>query len=204
METSSRTRRWAVLALSVLLALPQAGLVLAQGETAKSEPKAEIRGTVRDQNGATVTGARLVLSPLETPERSLSATTDEKGQYTLRAVQRGYYSVAVDFAGKAYVGNRTVLVQPARDLRADFQLGPFLPEDAFLGLKEGEPVASLGQPAAGVARLHERSANAGLAWLRTGKGVAVLIGGGVLAVGALIALAGDDDEPSRPASPSNP
>ena len=204
MDIPSRSRRWLVLALSALIALPQVGAAQAQDEPPKIGSKAEVKGVVRDEMDAAVPGARVVLSPLEAPERSVSATTDAGGRYAIPGLARGYYSVAVETAGKAYVGNRTLLIQPARDLRADFGLGPFLPEDAFLGLKEGAPVAALGQPAAGVARLHERSPNAGLAWLRTGKGVAVLIGGGVLAVGALIALADDDDEPSRPASPSNP
>jgi hypothetical protein len=54
-----------------------------------------------------------------------------------------------------------------------------------------------------VARLKEDTGAKGLAWFRTGKGVAVVVGGGILIVAGVILLTNPDDTETS-VSPSTP
>ena len=100
----------------------------------------------------------------------------------------GLYDVSFSKDGQAWVGNRVLLVSPKKKQKANFQLGPFLPGDKAAGLEAGAPAPGTAIASTGVARLEEKTGPSGLAWFRTGKGVAVLIGGSALLVGAIIAL----------------
>jgi hypothetical protein len=163
----------------------------------------KVRGTLFNASGQEIAGARVVLTPLEHPEHSASTMTDTRGRYELEGVRYGLHQVGIEANGVAYVGNRVLTIPPKRNLRADFTLSEFREEDRQLGLNETTRVAGLDKTAGGIARLSERVGPSGWAWFTTGKGVAVLVGGGAALVAGLIALS-DDDEPQRPVSPSTP
>ena len=161
-----------------------------------------VEGTVRDASGQTLEGVTVLAECLEDPGRTLEATTDARGRYRLEGLRYGHWKLAFRRGDRAWPSNRVLLVPPRKKVEANFTLGPALPEDEDLGLAPGKEVPLAGRPAAGVAHLEEKLGPSGWAWFRTGKGVAVLLGGSALLVAGVIALAEDDNEVI--ASPSQP
>ncbi len=170
------------------------GLAVAGREPADPLATSTIRGVVRDANGTPLAGVTVLAAPLEGDGPVLSATTDAKGRYELRGVRYGHWRLAFRRGKEAWPANRVLLVPPKKKIEANFSLGPPVPEDEALGLGTGAEVPLAGAPAAGVAHLEERLGPSGWAWFKTGRGVAVLIGGGALVVAGVIALADEDDE----------
>ncbi|UCF67149.1 MAG: carboxypeptidase regulatory-like domain-containing protein [Acidobacteriota bacterium] len=176
----------------------------ARGTEAAPRGTSLLRGVVRDAEGEPRPAARVMLVAIEGDEYAdrYEARTDSGGQYEIDSLPYGYYRVVVEHEGQLFPANRVLLVPPGKKIEADWTLGPFEAEDLALGLAPDQPLEwAAGGAASGVARLVERSGPSGWAWLRTGKGVAVLLGAGTLLVGGLIALS-DDDEPI--VSPSSP
>lgn len=190
------------LALALLLAsgtLP--GALAARKD--KAPKQAQVTGTVRGMDGAPAAGIEVVFAPLHAnaaePRRG---TSDAKGEYQVANLPYGLWQVALVQGGKVYAGNRVIVLAPGKKEKANFELGPFTAEDRTAGIEPGQKVAGLETPATGIARLQERLTRGGLAWFRTGKGVATLIGGSALLVG-LIILSAEDDDPVTTTVPAN-
>jgi len=182
---------WTVL----LLALVAANALPARAaDEAKAPKMARLSGSIHDEAGKPVAGAKLVLTPLEARGAALTVESDAGGKYVFPAVARGLYDLAVAYGGKAYVSNRSLLVPPLKKVVADFRLSPVQTDDKLGGIEAGKPAPGLNAPIYGVARLVENTEPTGLAWFRTGKGVAVLVGGGALVVAALIASGGKSND----------
>ena len=73
----------------VLLSLCSAAVAHAQAA------KAELTGEIRDQNGASVTQARVVATEITTGQ-TYSAAATESGEYTITNLKPGTYSVGVE------------------------------------------------------------------------------------------------------------
>lgn len=162
--------------------------------TAAPPGRATILGSVRDEQGRDAAGARFLLVAMEGQAAPLSAVTNERGEFELKQLSYGYYRFGVETAGGAYLGNRILLVPPERTVEVELDLSPFLPEDEKGGLSRTDPVPGTDRTPVGVARLFEDTGPKGLAWFQTGKGVAVIVGAGVLLVGAVIALTDTESE----------
>jgi hypothetical protein len=170
---------------------------------ANVEGRSSLSGWIRDDQKKDVGGARFILTPIEGKAPSLSEVTDSSGKFALRKLGYGYYRYGVETSAGVYLGNRILLIPPERDVKIEIDLSPFLPEDDKLGLSRTDPVPGTDKVPVGVARLFEDSGPKGLAWFQTGKGVAVIVGAGVLVVGAVIVFTDPGGETTS-ASPSTP
>jgi hypothetical protein len=186
------------LAMTLVLALCATGWPAAAGDetkpakTGKPPKPARVLGRVLDADGKPLDGVRVILVPLQAGGGNLTGTSGSNGEYVIQGVAHGLYEAVCDMGGQAYPVNRVLLVQPGRKLEATFRLGEFTAQDGAVGLEPGFRVAALDVTAAGVARLDEPTGPTGRAWLRTGKGVAVLVGVGALVVAGLIAASGPE------------
>src|SRR5215471_16769923 len=100
--------------LLFLFLFPLSGLY-AQFETA------EVLGTVRDASGASVPGARVTLTNLDTGIQS-GAVTDEVGNYDFFSVKVGRYSISVDAAGFSRASIQNVSANVNARQRVDVSL----------------------------------------------------------------------------------
>lgn len=187
-----------VLALLLVLILPVS--VWPASAAGKSKPS-RLTGTVKDSAGKPLEGVQVILTPLESRTQGpQQVASGAHGKFAFNNLEYGLYDVAFIFQGKAFAGNRVLMLPPAKKVEANFKLSPFQGVDKEMGLVEGQKVTGTELLASGVGRLEERLGPSGWAWFRTGKGVAVLVGSGAAIVGGLIALSGND----KPISPSQP
>ncbi|HEY6766157.1 MAG TPA: TonB-dependent receptor [Candidatus Sulfotelmatobacter sp.] len=98
----------------ILLSIPAA---LAQSTTGR------ILGTVTDQSGASVNGARVVVTDLARGT-TRTITTDESGAYLAADLEPGTYKIHVESKGFKTVERPSVSIEVATDVRADFTLQP--------------------------------------------------------------------------------
>src|ERR1700754_818756 len=111
----SQTKQHAQLAGTLLL------MLLTTTLTAAQTFRGAILGTVTDQNGAVVAGAKVTIKNTSTGlERS--TTTDDEGNYTVPELPIGPYEVRVDQSG--FVGSvvSNVTVEVASERRVDVKL----------------------------------------------------------------------------------
>lgn len=172
------------------------GIIMAGGSSG-------LKGTAFDAAGTGLEGLTVTVGALENANARRTVMTNEKGEFLLEGLPYGYYQLSFEYGGQAYPSNRVLLLAPGKILKADFRLGAIEPLDQSLGLKLGDTDELLGRVTGGVARLVERTGPSGLAWFRTGKGVATLVGGGALMVAVLIATS-DSGTLAQPVSPSSP
>lgn len=191
---SSLHRALAFLLAASLAAAPTSLAAKDEPPVPGSVSTSQLEVALLGRDGKPVAGATFVLASLERAGEEVRGTTDASGEVELGPLRYGHYRVTVLANGEAFPSNRTLLVRPERSEKARFTLDGFRPEDARLGLAAGQPVDPFGKPAVGVARLSERMGPTGWAWLRTGPGVATIVGGGALLVGLLIVTSEDDDE----------
>ena len=81
----------------------------------------EISGTVTDQNGALVPGARIVVTEASTGTRRTLATNDV-GNYAASALLPGLYTVAVSHEGFKQVSRSGIELQVDQQIRLEFAL----------------------------------------------------------------------------------
>ena len=191
--------------LIVVLVMAVCPLATAAGPAQSLGPvpgDAELAGEITTGDGSPAAGARVRIMLMDHPETAQEFTTDSNGRFGFEALVHGYYRIAVEHDGQVFAGNRILMVPPGREVEANFQLTEFDLQDDLLGLGPSTQVPGMAKAASGVARLEERIGPSGWAWFRTGKGVAVLVGGGALLVAALIALSESGND--NPVSPINP
>src|SRR5436305_10335417 len=82
-----------------------------------------IVGTVTDQSGAVISGAKVTLTNLGT-NAALSTTTASDGSYKFSPVKIGNYKINVSFQGFQSATQRNVVVNVGSDSLANFQLRP--------------------------------------------------------------------------------
>jgi len=204
MRRPDTLRPLCLLLAACLVALPT--LPRAQSSTAPpvevdAPATSELTIVINDTGGDPLEGVEVVLG---TPEGEIitRGATDGEGEIRFEDLDHGYYQIAFRHGGEAYLSNRVLLLEPEEEHEVSFELGGFTARARDLGLAAGDEVPMLGEPAAGVAKLNEAYGPTGWAWFRTGKGVAVLIGGGALLVGGVVALTDAEDE--RVPSPFQP
>src|SRR5258708_16162033 len=86
--------------------------------------RASIQGVVTDPDGATVSGATLTLTNLETNQK-LTATTDGNGIYNFNALPPSKYSLTVEKTGfkKKVLENVGVIPEQANALNVQLEIG---------------------------------------------------------------------------------
>jgi len=80
-----------------------------------------ILGTVTDQSGASVAGAKVVVTDVQRGS-SRTLTTDESGGYSAPDLQPGTYKIRVEAMGFKTTERPNVVIEVATDVRADFAL----------------------------------------------------------------------------------
>ena len=105
-------------ALVMLLTL-LAGSVSATLAAPVQEVTGSIQGTVKDPNGAVVSGAVVTAT---SAQRSYKATTNDDGQYNLPALLPGVYSVTATGSGFGTTRRDDVTVELGRTLQVNFDL----------------------------------------------------------------------------------
>ena len=195
--------------LILVLALASGGgssLPLAQetatpaSTTTPATGKSSIKGQVLGEDGKAASGGRVRLALMDSDD-VLEAEIQSDGSFLFESLPHGYYRLVFEVEDGAFPSNRILLVPPKEKVKATFQLGGFLPEDRNLGFAPDQPAPLAGGKTRGVAHLLEKTGPGGWAWFRTGKGVAVLIGGGTLLVAGLIALTSSEESIVSPSSP---
>lgn len=91
------------------------------------ESRASISGTVMDQTGAVISGAKIVLSRGAQPKPEVLApqlTTDDKGTYTFRALDAGTYTLTVTAPNFAPQNLTDITLAAGQDLSLDVTLMP--------------------------------------------------------------------------------
>ena len=118
-------RRWricgGVVALLVMLAL---GVQGADKKKSKARPEAVLFGSVFQENGFLVRGARVVVWNAERPKERKETTSDVQGEFAVRVpAGKGKYTIEVNAAGFA---SQQKTVEIAGDERIDltFRLAP--------------------------------------------------------------------------------
>lgn len=206
-----RLLRPLALALAALLAAGALPARAAEAKDAKAGKKedrrsrprgAVIEGRVLEADGSGANGLTVIVTPLAAPgtgeAAALTGTTGRAGEFEIRHVPYGVYDIGFVREGRGYPSNSVVIIEPGRENELEFRLGEIGAQDAAVGVVAGATLSGLPVPAAGVARLDERFEPRGLAWLRTGKGVATVVGLSALIVGGIIIAADDDDEATPP------
>src|SRR6266849_8924282 len=86
--------------------------------------RASIQGVVTDPDGATVSGATLTLTNLETNQK-LTATSDESGIYNFNALPPSKYSLTIEKTGfkKKFLENVGVIAEQANALNLQLEVG---------------------------------------------------------------------------------
>src|SRR5205085_7349943 len=82
-----------------------------------------IVGTVTDQSGAILSGAKVTLTNLGT-NASLTTTTEADGTYKFSPVKIGTYKIDVSYQGFQTATQRNVIVNVGSDSLANFQMKP--------------------------------------------------------------------------------
>src|SRR5689334_8715019 len=108
-------KRYSLLAVCIFLL---SGLALAQN------PLGRIAGSVRDQNSAVVSGAKVTLTNQATQQEKTTTTTSE-GSFVFPQLDSGSYTVKVEMAGFKLASYKDVKVDPGQEysLTATLEVG---------------------------------------------------------------------------------
>jgi hypothetical protein len=188
---------------ALLLALP-ASVLPALAQDAREPGQGALRGKIFEEDAKTPVGAATVRAVhLDTNEVFEGAPTTADGKYEVAGLPYGYYNLIVETPAGLYLSNRILNVPPEKKVEASFMLTESRPEEKEWW--EAEPsrrVPGMDRPPDGVARIIEKR-DTGSFW-KSGKGIAVMVGGGALIVGALVLTADDSTSSETPESPSTP
>ena len=120
-----RTRRSLVASLVTVFVLVTCHLSLVTVfALAQSQTTGRIAGTVKDQHGAVITGAKVTVTSLATAEQRKD-TTDDAGNYAVLLLPPGTYRVSITANGfkKADVGSVRVVITETSPLDVDLAVG---------------------------------------------------------------------------------
>src|SRR5262245_56916912 len=94
------------------------GVVLAASAASAQAPTGTILGGVKDAQGAVVPGATITATNLGT-RYARSTVTDAEGEYALRHLPVGHYSLTVSLAGFKNFTQTGILLEVGRNARVD-------------------------------------------------------------------------------------
>jgi hypothetical protein len=100
-----------------LMALSICVPLFSQGSTGR------IDGDVRDQSGAVLVGAKVIVTDAQRGG-ARTLTTDSAGAYSAPNLIPGTYTVRVEFQGFRSVDRRNILLEVAQELRVDLTMQP--------------------------------------------------------------------------------
>jgi hypothetical protein len=92
----------------------------AQTPAPPAQRRGTVRGTVKDETGAVIPNATVVLT--DQAAHTQTTTTTTNGSYTFPAVPAGTYTVSVQYTGMQQSGVVAVNVQPGRPATGDVQM----------------------------------------------------------------------------------
>ena len=118
-----RKKRWRCSA-AVVLVLAALGAQAAEKKKSKTAPQAVLFGSVFQENGFLVRGARVVVWNVERPKERKETTSDVQGEFSLRVpVGKGKYTVEVSATGLASE-QKTVEIVGDERIDLTFRLAP--------------------------------------------------------------------------------
>lgn len=199
--------------VSAVLTVTLVGYCLPAGAFASTErpPAAEIEGNVLAADGLTaVPGVSVKAAHMATRTIYASATTDEKGHYSLKGLPSGQYDLAVETSEGMYPANVFVNAQPGTRAVVSLALTPADEDEGEEGEEgeegdedsgegdeqgEGQGQGEGQEPPEPTAETTQKKKGGGFwAWLRTPVGAAVAIGFGALGLGVAANALADDSE----------
>jgi hypothetical protein len=163
--------------------------VLSQDTVPSPSDPSRISGKIESTTGQPVVGATVMAYHLSTEQLYSSVPSGTDGEYELPTLPYGYFDLAVETEAGVFVGNQVINLAPASKAVVNFTTVEY---------GSGDPSArsfpGTGDPSAGVARVQEKVT--GRAFWTSAKGIAILTGGGAVALLALTASSDDEDDPS--------
>ncbi len=112
-----RTQPWSAACISLIC------LLLSAPAWSQASYSAQIRGVVKDQNGALVPNATVIITN-DATGISATAHTDERGQYSLTGLRPAVYTIKADAASFRPAEENNVVLQVAQQTTIDFTLHP--------------------------------------------------------------------------------
>jgi hypothetical protein len=164
-------------------------------EPSPTDPS-RITGKVLSPEGKPVPGATVMAYHLSTGKLYTAPPTGANGEYSLDSLPYGYFDLAIETEAGVFVGNQVVNLAPASKAVVNFTTVEY---------GAGDPAArsfpGTDEESAGVARVREKLT--GRAFWTSAKGVAILTGGGAVALLAIASGSDDEDDPiEQPDDPS--
>ena len=162
-------------------------------EEGEIQGNSEFVGKVKLVDGQSVEGAEVLVYHLSTEKLFTSEPVGRGGDFKFTDLPYGYFDVAVETADGIFVADQVVNLPPSGKAKASLSLTPF--EDA--GARPPREFSGSTTESIGWARIDEKL-RGGAFWKST-AGIAILAGVGGVALLALAASGGSDDD--SPASP---
>jgi hypothetical protein len=193
--------------LAILVAVPEGLGVSAQDQPTEPPPStppqaaqapapptanSKLSGRVTTADGAAATGATVLAYHLSTEQLFRSTPSDAKGQFSFDAVPYGYFDLAVLSSDGLYVADTVVNVPPAGKTSVVLSLTPGAPPETLRTFPGTE------QQPVGIAAVNRKS---GKGFWTSAGGIAILAGGGAVALALLAGGGSDSESPSSPSAP---
>ena len=119
-----RKKRWRCSAAAVLVLAATLGVQAAEKKKSKTAPQAVLFGSVFQENGFLVRGARVVVWNVERLKERKETTSDVQGEFSLRVpAGKGKYTVEVSAPGFASE-QKTVEIVGDERIDLTFRLAP--------------------------------------------------------------------------------
>ncbi len=112
-----RSQPWSAACISLIC------LLLSASAWSQASYSAQIRGVIKDQNGALVPNATIIITNVATGI-SATAHTDDRGQYILTGLRPAVYTIKADAASFRPAEENNVVLQVAQQTTIDFTLHP--------------------------------------------------------------------------------
>src|SRR5262245_55237331 len=113
-----RPRWWTVVLSALLMACTVSAPAAAQGRNVT------IYGKVSDSSGAVLPGATITVSSPNLIQGSVTATTDQLGQWRMPTFPPGVYSISAELTGFGSPSRKNLTVEAGSQLAADLVLSP--------------------------------------------------------------------------------
>ena len=185
--------------LAVLIAMPQGLGVAAQNQPPqRTQPptpptaNSKLSGRVTTSSGTATSGATVLAYHLSSEQLFRSTPTDAKGQFAFEAVPYGYFDLAVLSSDGLYVADTVVNVPPAGKTSVSLALTPGPPAETLRTFPGTE------QQPVGIAAVNRKS---GKGFWSSAGGIAIIAGGGAVALALLAGGGNDGESPSSPSAP---
>ena len=159
-------------------------------------PRSTLEGRIFAADGKTgVRGATLELRPLDGSATGTSAPTDSRGRFRIKGLEYGWAEIVVHTSDGQFLGDQAINLPPGRKISATFSVLQTADRpESWWKDRNVEPPPDLASSLSGMAAAQQRLT--GVEYWKSPKGIAILIAGGILALG-LVAAGGSYTPPAN-------